>query len=37
LIDIPKNITKDINFIFVKDVSEVLKNALVPAPVKTTK
>ncbi len=37
LIDIPKNITKDINFIFVKDISEVLKNALVPAPVKTKK
>lgn len=37
LIDIPKNITKNINFIFVKDISEVLKNALVPAPVKTKK
>ncbi|MGB3863090.1 MAG: endopeptidase La [Candidatus Aminicenantaceae bacterium] len=37
LIDIPKNITKDINFIFVKDISEVLKDALMPSPVKTTK
>jgi len=37
LIDIPKNITKDINFIFVKDISEVLKDALVPAPVKSKK
>ena len=37
LIDVPKNITKDINFIFVKDINEVLKDALIPAPVKTTK
>jgi ATP-dependent Lon protease len=37
LIDVPKNITKYINFIFVKDISEVLKDALIPAPVKTKK
>jgi len=37
LIDVPKNITKDINFIFVRDINEVLKDALIPAPVKTTK
>jgi len=37
LIDVPKNITKDINFIFVKDINVVLKDALIPAPVKTTK
>jgi len=37
LIDIPKNITKDIKFIFVNDISEVLKDALVPAPVKAKK
>jgi ATP-dependent Lon protease len=37
LIDIPKNITRDINFIFVEDISEVFKDALVAAPVKTKK
>ncbi len=37
LIDVPKNITKDIHFIFVKDINEVLKNALIPAPVKIAK
>lgn len=37
LIDIPKNITRDINFIFVKDISEVLKEGLVQVPVKTKK
>ena len=37
LIDIPKNITRDINFIFVKDISEVLEDALVPNPPKSTK
>lgn len=37
LIDVPKNITKDINFIFVRDINEVLKDALIPTPVKTTK
>jgi ATP-dependent Lon protease len=37
LIDIPKKIAKDINFIFVKDINEVLKVALLPSPVKTTK
>ena len=37
LIDIPKNITKDIKFIFVSDISEVLKDALVPAPARTKK
>jgi ATP-dependent Lon protease len=35
LIDVPKNIMKDISFIFVNDISEVLKDALIPAPVKT--
>jgi len=35
--DIPKNITKDISFIFVEDIKEVLKDALVPAPVKVKK
>jgi len=33
LIDVPKNITKDINFIFVRDINEVLKDALIPWPV----
>jgi ATP-dependent Lon protease len=37
LIDIPKNITKDIKFIFVNDISEVLDEALIPPPVKTKK
>jgi ATP-dependent Lon protease len=37
LIDVPKNITKDINFIFVRDINEVLKDALIPAPVSTKK
>ncbi len=37
LIDVPKNITKDINFIFVKDIGEVFTEALVQAPPKTTK
>jgi ATP-dependent Lon protease len=37
LIDIPKNITREINFIFVKDIGEVLEDALVPAPPKATK
>ena len=37
LIDIPKNITKDISFIFVKDIGEVLTEALVQAPPKTNK
>jgi ATP-dependent Lon protease len=37
LIDVPKKITKEINFIFVKDISEVLKNALIPAPARAKK
>jgi ATP-dependent Lon protease len=37
LIDIPKNITKDINFIFVKDISEVLEDALVQVAPKPQK
>jgi ATP-dependent Lon protease len=37
LIDIPKNITKDIKFIFVKDIGEVLKEALVLPPSASSK
>ncbi len=37
LIDIPKKITKDIEFIFVKDIGEVLKEALVDPVAKSPK
>jgi ATP-dependent Lon protease len=37
LIDIPKNITRDIKFIYVKDISEVLEEALVQDPVESAK